>query len=272
MQSSAEVAKYYVSAGAAKAALPFYKKIILSISAGIFIALAGVGATMGGLSVSAPSVAKLISACIFPTGLAATLLTGSELFTGNMLIIISANEKAVKVSEMLKTWAVIYAGNFIGAVLIAAAVVYGNTFSALGNALAGAAINIAAAKTGLSFSAALISGILCNILVCAAVWIACAAETVSGKIIGLYFPVMLFVLCGFEHSVANMYYISSALFALNVPDYAAAATAGVSGLTWSAFFLKNLLPVTIGNIIGGSFIIGAAQWAVHLRLPKTGRK
>jgi formate/nitrite transporter len=146
---------------------------------------------------------------------------------------------------MLKNWVIVYIGNFIGSVLIAALAVYGHTFSLFGNGLAESAVSIAAGKANLAFGDAFIRGILCNFLVCIAVWIASGASSAPGKIIGLFFPIMMFVVSGFEHSVANMYYVPSGLFALNVYGLSA------DGLTWGNFLLNNLLPVTLGNIVGG---------------------
>lgn len=265
MLSPSEIAKYYVSAGAAKARLPAHKKIILGMLSGIFLALAGVGSTLGGLSVDAPSISKLIAALIFPTGLALILITGCELFTSNTLMVVSVLQREIKLSAMLSSWLVVYLANMIGSMLIAAAVVYGNTFDLFDGGLAPATMKIAASKTSLSFGVAAVSGIMCNILVCGAVWMTFAAKTVSGKIIGLFLPIMVFVLSGYEHCVANMYYIPAAIFAAGIPDYLSMATVDVSGITWGAFFIKNLLPVTLGNIIGGSVVIGMSQWAVHLR-------
>ena len=137
-----------------------------------------------------------------------------------------------------------------------------------GNGMAVSVISTAAAKCALPFGDALIKGIMCNFLVCIAVWISFAAKDVAGKIVGIFFPIMMFVLCGFEHSVANMYYISAGLFAQTVPGYAAAAAAAgvnTSALTFGAFLGSNLLPVTIGNIIGGGICVGALYWFIYLK-------
>ena len=265
MNSPKEIAQNYITIGAEKTKQPVGKMFLLGILAGIFIALAGVAATVAPATIASASVAKLVGAAVFPGGLAMVLIAGSELFTGNNLIVIPVLQKQATIGGMLKNWVVVYIGNFVGSILIAALVVYGHTFSLFGAAVGGSAINIAVGKVSMIFSDALIRGILCNFLVCIAVWMAFAAKDVVGKIVGLFFPIMFFVLCGFEHSVANMYFISAGLFAAGNDTYLAAATADPSVLTWGAFFVKNLLPVTIGNIIGGSLLTGVGYWLIYLR-------
>ncbi|MBQ1712307.1 MAG: formate/nitrite transporter family protein, partial [Firmicutes bacterium] len=168
---------------------------------------------------------------------------------------------------MLKNWVFVYIGNLIGGCLVAAFCAFGHQFSLFGNGMAVSVISTAVAKCSMPFGDALLKGIMCNFLVCIAVWISFAAKDVAGKIIGIFFPIMMFVLCGFEHSVANMYYISAGLFANGIPAYAqAAAAAGVntSALTLGGFFGANLLPVTIGNIIGGGVFVGILYGAIYL--------
>jgi formate/nitrite transporter len=240
---------------------------VLAILAGMFIALASVGATAAAVSISSPSLAKLVGALMFPTGLAMTLIAGSELFTGNCLMIIPALTRDIRVGALLRNWVIVYIGNFVGGLIVSVIVVYGHTFSLFDNQLAAAAIHTAIGKVEISFGDALLRGVLCNFLVCIAVWMAFAAKDVAGKVIGLFLPVMVFVLCGYEHSVANMYYISAGIFASTNPGYAAATAIGdnLSALTWGALVVKNLIPVTIGNIIGGAGLIGLPYWYVYLR-------
>lgn len=265
--SPAEVAKNYIATGKAKVNLPVSKMLVLSILAGIFIAFGGIASTTAAASIPLASVAKFVGAAVFPGGLTMVLLAGSELFTGNCLLTIPLLEKEIRISQMLKSWALVYIGNFIGSCLVGAAVVYSHQLSLFGNGLAVSVISTAAAKCSLSFGDAIIRGILCNFLVCIAVWISFAAKDVTGKIAGLFFPIMIFVVCGFEHSVANMYYIAAGIFAKTIPVYAqAAADAGVelSSVGWGSGLLNNLLPVTIGNIVGGAGL-GCAYWHCYLR-------
>ena len=266
--SPAEVAKNYVSAGVAKAHTPVLRMFLLSVLAGAFIAMGGVASATVAVSVPLASFAKFLGACVFPGGLIMVLLAGSELFTGNCLLVIPLLEKRITVGEMLKNWVFVYLGNLIGACLVAAGVVFSHQPSLFGNGLAISVLSTAVGKCAMSFDDALIRGILCNFLVCIAVWISFAAKDVVGKIAGVFFPIMMFVLCGFEHSVANMYFISAGLFAKSMPAYLDAATAAgvnVGAVTMDGFFIGNLLPVTIGNIIGGALCVGCVYWYCYLQ-------
>ena len=267
MNSPAEVASNYLAIGEGKTKLSILKMLVLGIFAGIFIALAGVGATTASAMVENPSVSRLLSGCIFPAGLAMVLVAGSELFTGNCLLVIPLLERRVKFTAVLRSWLFVYIGNLIGSLAVAAAVVYGHTFSLFGNALGGSAIDTAAAKVNLTFSDSLIRAILCNVLVCIAVWMSFACKNISGKILSVFFPIMLFVQCGYEHSIAYMYYVGAGVLALGNEAYHAAASADLSNLTWAGFWLRNLLPVTLGNMIGGCGV-GALYWIVYLRKAK----
>jgi len=268
-----EIAHNYLATGDAKTKYPVIKSLILSIMAGIFIALAGVGSTVAQATVAGTSLAyvgRLMGAMVFPSGLVMVLLTGSELFTGNCLIIIPVLEKKVRLVSMLRNWLIVYSGNFIGSLLIALITVYGGTYSLFSNAAAVYAINTAVAKVSLSFSDALLRGVLCNVLVCVAVWLAYGAKDAAGKIIAVFFPVMLFVLCGYEHSIANMYFIPAGLLASGNPVYLTAFTAVYSAdslntLTWLSMFTRNIIPSTIGNIMGGMVVVGMMNWFVYLR-------
>lgn len=266
--SPADIAKNYIAIGKSKVNMPVAKMFLLAILAGMFIGLGGVAATTAAVSVPLASVGKFLGACIFPGGLTMVLLAGSELFTGNNLLTIPLLEKEITLGGMLKNWIVVYAGNFVGSLIVAAGAVFSHQLSLFGNGMAASVISTAAAKCTITFGDAFLRGIFCNFLVCIAVWISFAAKDVPGKIIGLFFPIMIFVLCGFEHSVANMYYIAAGLFAKSVPAYAeAAAAAGVdvSVINWGNFFGANLLPVTLGNIVGGAVCVGCVYWFIYLR-------
>jgi formate/nitrite transporter len=268
MNSPKEVAQNYIATGVAKTKQSAGRMLVLAILAGVFIALAGAGATVASATIASPSLAKLIGAAVFPVGLVMVLVAGSELFTGNCLLIIPVLEREAKITALLRNWFFVYIGNFIGGVLVAALTVYGGTFDLFSGAAAVSVLNTAVAKVSLTFGEALFRGILCNLLVCVAVWISFAAKDVVGKVAGLYLPIMLFVVSGYEHSVANMYYISAGLFAAPNSTYAGLASAAgvnLSKLTWGAMLWKNLLPVTIGNIIGGVVLVGAAYWLAYLR-------
>jgi len=271
MNSPKEIAQNYIAIGVAKTKLPAIRMLVLGILAGAFIGLAGVGSTVATATVAGSTIAsfgRLLGAAVFPVGLAMVLLAGSELFTGNCLIIIPVLEREVKLRAMLRNWIIVYVGNFIGSIIISALTVYGGTYSLFGNGAAVAAINTAVSKVTMSFGDALFRGILCNFLVCIAVWISFAAKDIAGKFLGLFMPIMLFVLCAYEHSIANMYFIPTGLFAAANPTYAAAYanvhSTSLSSLTWGAMFTNNIIPSTIGNIIGGVVMVGMAYWLVFL--------
>lgn len=259
MHSPLEIARNYVEIGIHKVRLSALKMVILGMFAGMFIGFAGIASTVGSSTIENPSLARLVSACLFPAGMAMVLVAGSELFTGNNLIIIALLEKKIKLHEMLKNWFFVFAGNFLGAAFVAFLVVFGHTPDLFGGRLADSIVNAALHRVNLTFADSFIRGVLCNILVCIAVWAAFAAKKVSGKLLMSFWPVMLFVLCGFEHSIADIYFCLAGIFAAG--EYGIAA----EGLTFGSFLLKNLLPVTLGNIVGGAGIVGAGYWAMYLR-------
>lgn len=259
MHSPLEIARNYIDVSIHKTNLSAFKMVILGMFAGFFIGFAGIASTTAAATIDNASVAKLVGAMVFPAGMAMVLIAGSELFTGNTLIILAVLERKIPVWKMLKNWLFVFVGNFIGAALVALGVVYGHTPDLFGAKLARSIAAAGAARCNLGFTEALVRGILCNVLVCIAVWMSFAAKNVSGKLLTSFWPVMVFVLCGFEHSVADMYFGTAAL--------AAAAEYGISiaGLTLSNFLLNCILPVTIGNIIGGAGIVGCGYWLGYLR-------
>ena len=240
-----EIATKAVSAGIKKANLSIFKMILLGMFAGAFIALAGVGATFG----------KLAGALIFPAGLTMVVVAGSELFTGNCLMVTALLSREIGPLRLLKNWLFVFIGNFIGALLVALIV----TSSGVLDPISDSVVATASAKVSMGFPVAMLRGVLCNFLVCIAVWMAFGAKTVGGKIAAVFFPVFLFVLCGFEHSIANMYYVPAGLF---MNWFNGTATAGLSV---QSFLVENLLPVTIGNIIGGAVLVGGGYYLAYLR-------
>lgn len=254
MLTPTEFVESYESTGAAKCRLPVLKMFLLAVLAGVYIALAGAMSNVAVHAVSNVSAAKILSGVLFPLGLCMVILTGAELFTGNCLIAISVLRKTATVGAMAKNLAVVYLGNMAGSVVVAALCAFFGQMNLSDGALAVFTIKTAAAKCALPFGNALVLGILCNFVVCTAVALSLCGKDIAGRIAGAFVPVCLFVISGYEHCIANMYYIPAGLFALLNPAYAeAAANAGVdvSGLSIGGFFLNNLLPVTIGNIIGG---------------------
>lgn len=270
INSPKEIAENYINVGVGKCKLTTAKTILLGILAGMFIGLAGLGATTAAVSITAASVGKFVGACIFPAGLIMVVIAGSELFTGNCLLVMPLYEKKVSIAEVLRNWGLVYVGNFIGSLIVAGGAVMSHQVSLFSNGMAVSVISTAVGKCSLTFGDAFVKGIFCNFLVCIAVWLGMAAKDSAGKILGIFWPIMLFVLCGFEHSVANMYYIGAGLFAIGNPDYLnAAVNAGIdtAALTWGNFFAANLLPVTLGNIVGGA-AVGTAYWLAFLKKNK----
>lgn len=259
MHSPLEIARNYIDVSMHKTNLSAFKMVILGMFAGFFIGFAGIASTTAASTVPNPSLAKLIGAMVFPAGMAMVLIAGSELFTGNTLIILAVLEKKTTVLKMLKNWFFVFVGNFAGAALVAAGVVLGKTPDLFSSDLASSVVSAGAARCNLNFSEAVIRGILCNVLVCIAVWMSFAAKNVSGKLLTSFWPVMVFVLCGFEHSVADMYFGTAALLASKVYGIAA------EGLSLTRFLVNCIIPVTIGNIIGGAGIVGCGYWLGYIR-------
>ena len=258
MHSPLEIAKNYVEVGVHKSNLSIFKMILLGFFAGMFIGFAGIASTTASSTIAVPSVAKLVGALVFPAGMAMVLVAGSELFTGNNLIILAVLAGKASVGKMLKNWFFVYLGNFLGAAFVAVLVVYGHTPDLFQGVLAAAIVNAAKARTDLSVADAFVRGILCNILVCIAIWMSFAAKRVSGKLMTSFWPVMLFVLCGFEHCIADIYFGVAGL--LTASEYRIVA----EGLTWFNFLLKSLLPITLGNLVGGAGIVGCGYYLAYL--------
>ena len=243
--SPAEVCGNFLAVGERKAALPLDKMLVMAVLAGAFIALAGVASTWGSMLVENLSLRRLIAGCVFPAGLAMVVLTGTELFTGNCLMSIALLDRRITVPAMLRNWCVVYVGNFIGAAAVAAMAVWGGVFAGKEELL----IATAMGKI-MPVEQAVFRGILCNILVCLGVLMAAAATDAGGKVVSLFFPVAAFVMAGYEHSVANMYYLTAGVLA-------------GADLSAADIFIRNLLPVTIGNIIGGAVILGGGYWYMY---------
>lgn len=269
-RSPQEIAQRFVEIGHEKTKYPIMKLLVLSILAGAFIAFAAEGSNAAIHTIASAGLGKALAGAIFSTGLILVIVAGGELFTGNCLIIISCSEKKHGILEMLKNWGLVYSGNFVGSMMVVLLIFASGQFD-MSNGLLGAyTIKIAVYKVHLTFLNAFAMGILCNWLVCLAVWMASAAKDVTGKIVAVFFPIWLFIASGFEHSIANMYYIPAGILAKSNPNWLEAAVSlGVSsekiaGLNWGSFISRNLIPVTIGNIVGGSVFVGLAYWVAYL--------
>jgi formate/nitrite transporter len=252
-----------------KCRTPMKKFFVLAILAGAFIAFgAQLSIIVGSDATLGFGFTKFIAGVVFSVGLMLVVVAGAELFTGDNLIVISALEKKVRWGELLKTWIAVYLGNLVGSVLIALLLYWSGLWSMNGNLVGAAALKIAGTKVGLTFVQGLVRGILCNWLVCLAVWMATSSKDVIGKLFAVFFPVMAFVASGFEHSVANMFFIPYGILLKSVPKVVEATgktLADYAGLNWVTLWTKNLIPVTIGNIIGGAFFVGFIYWFVYLK-------
>jgi formate/nitrite transporter len=266
-KSPAEILAYTSDAGLAKVERAFYAEFILAFLAGVFIAFASEGSNMAAYNLFAKpetyGLGKVLAGAVFGTGLMLVLLAGGELFTGNTLIIVGVLDRKIKIRKMLLNWLVVYIGNFIGSIFIAYMMNKSGLFNSSDGLLGGMTIKIAAYKTSLPFLSAFFLGVMCNWLVCLAVWVSYGAEDMAGKILAIFFIIGLFITSGFEHSVANMYYIPAGILAKANPLWAEAshvATEQLANLNWLTFITKNLIPVTLGNIAGGSVMVGLLYW------------
>lgn len=246
-----EIAKTCIEAGMKKSNLESGKMLILGILAGMFVGLGAHGSIVAMQSLGENvdvGLAKFLGASIFPAGIILVILAGAELFTGNCLISISVMAERAALGKMLKNWTVVYFGNFAGSILLVWLMLGSGLYAS--EAVSAKAIGIAEGKAALTFGEAVIRGVLCNMLVVLAVWMQAGAKTAAGKIAALWFPVMLFVLSGFEHSIANMYFLPLAkLLGLDI--------------SWASIWMGNLLPVTIGNIIGGAVVVPLSYWLAY---------
>ena len=265
-----EIVNYTLETGIKKAKLSWLAALILGILAGSFIAFGAFAANLISHSVENFGLAKFLGAAVFPVGLMLVVMAGGELFTGNTLMSIALAERKITLKAMLNNWFWVYAGNFVGSLLVAYLVGSSGMLMLNNGLVAAAALKTAAIKANLTFGAAFIRGILCNILVVLAVWLAYGAKDVAGKVLGIWFPVMTFVLSGYEHSIANMYYFAVGVQAkaLGVNDLAHLTPKLLANLNWGHIWLYNLIPVTLGNIVGGSILIGLGYWLVYLYLPR----
>ena len=267
----ADIAKRAEAIGARKCQLPFWPLLTLAILAGAFIALGAIFSTTvsAGTNGNLPfGVARLLAGLVFCLGLILVIVGGAELFTGNTLISMAWASGTVSTQDLLRNWAIVYVGNLLGA-LSTAVLIYSSAQYTFGGGIVGLTmLEIARVKTTLPFGQALSLGILCNALVCLAVWLSLGAHTTTDKILAILFPISAFVAAGFEHSIANMYFIPIGL--LVKTNAAFLTTIGKSAtdyasLTWTNFLCVNLLPVTIGNIIGGVGLVGLVYWFIYLR-------
>jgi formate transporter len=268
------MAKKAEDIGVRKAAMPALKVFLLAILAGAFIALGAVFSTttLAGSSVLPYGLARLLGGLAFCLGLILVVVAGAELFTGNNLIVMAWANGRVSTAALLRNWGIVFAGNLVGSLATAALMFLTRQYASGAGAVGEMALKTASAKVNLGFIQAVALGILCNALVCLAVWMTYSSRSTIDKIMAILFPISAFVAAGFEHSVANMYFIPYSLFIQQFdPAFVASlgAKVNLAGLTWGSFLLNNLLPVTIGNIIGGAGLVGIVYWVIYLRGTKS---
>lgn len=261
-----------MTAAKGKTELPLLRMILLGIFAGMFIAGGASASSLAMHAISNVGLARFVAGAIFPVGLMMIVFVGGELFTGDCLMIMGCVHGKFSVKDMLRVLVVVYLSNFVGSVLFAELVNLSGQYSYSSGLLGAFTIKVAMGKVNLSFVSAFASGILCNIFVCMAVLMAMAAKDIAGKVWAIFFPILAFVVSGYEHCVANMYYIPAGIFAKANASYAAIAmetygytAAQLENLNWVNFVVKNLVPVTLGNIVGGMLFVGLPLYCIHAR-------
>lgn len=262
-----DVARSMVETSKKKASLGMLQMWILGILAGVYIGFGAHLCTMVSHDLSqylGYGFTKFIAGSVFTVGLMLVIIGGAELFTGNCLIFTAVVTGDVQIKDMLKNWLIVYIANFVGAMLLVLIVYYSGLWKVNNYGAGLSALNTATAKVNISFVEAFCRGIGCNWLVCLAVWLAAAGKDSISKIFGIYFPIMAFVASGFEHSIANMFFIPIGIFLKNNPEIIGRTFGCVSNLTWYGFILNNLVPVTLGNIVGGALFVGGAYYLVYL--------
>jgi len=254
--SPAQIAKKVCDTGVAKARLPLSTMMLLGVLAGAFI---GLGAMLNVIVLSDASIPiglrRVLGGACFSLGLFLVLVAGAELFTGNNLLAMAWASRLIGTGEVLANWAVVFTANLVGAIGLAWVVLLSGHTNNDGGAVARTYLAIAAAKTSLPWTAAFASGVMCNVLVCTAIWVALAGRTVTDKLLAIVLPITAFVAAGFEHSVANMYLIPLGMML----QAQAGATPDFAGLA------RNLVPVVAGNIAGGSVLVALVYHTIYVR-------
>lgn len=267
--SPKEVVDNSIDGQITKATLPTGKMILLGILAGAFIALGGAASNVAVHDISNVGLARTLAGTIFPVGLMLVLLVGGELFTGNCLMLMAYLNKKITGKQIVRNLVIVYFTNLIGALIIDVLLFFSGQLNYTGGMLGAYTIKVAIGKTQIAPVPAVCSGILCNILVCLAILMAASAKDVTGKIWGAFFPIWAFVICGFEHCVANMFYIPMGMLAATKPEYVAKAeelygiTAAQCSDLLSIASGKCFIFVTLGNILGGMIFVGAICYATH---------
>lgn len=274
-----ETMKLYLQGIAKKASISSWGMIFRGILAGAMIAFGAEASNVASHGIADVGLARTVAGVVFPIGLMMVILLGAELFTGDCMLTIGVTKKVISLAKCCKMMFAVYVGNFVGGVFIAAMTYFSGQFNYSGGGLGAYTLKIAIGKVNMSFGSAIISGILCNILVCAAVLMAMCAKDIGGKILVSFFIIFAFVISGFEHCVANMYYITAGLFCKLNPEYVSLAmekygisASAIESLNIKTFLLNNLVPVTIGNIVGGALLVGIPLYYLNVSKEKKIRR
>jgi formate/nitrite transporter len=266
--SPREIARLVETKGVAKAEAPLLATLVLGVVAGAFIALGAVLSTVVSTgSALGEGPTRLLAGLAFSLGLILVVVAGAELFTGNNLVVMSWVSGKVTLAKLLRNWGVVYVGNALGALSVASLAYMANWWSVAANAVGANALAIAATKASLPFGVTFMRGILANALVCLAVWLATAGRSLTDKVLAIVFPISAFVAAGFEHSIANMYFIPMGLLLANQPavvDTAALSAERLAGLDVGGL-ITNISAATLGNVVGGAGLVGLVYWFVYLR-------
>ncbi|MFV0575153.1 MAG: formate transporter FocA [Vibrio sp.] len=267
-----DMAKKAAEAGVYKVNKPLFNTLLLAITAGMQIGIAFIFYTTvtSGTENIAPGLSHFVGGIAFSLGLILVVVTGSELFTSSTLIVVAKATGLVTWAQLIKNWALVYVGNFIGCMVLVGIMLVAQQYMSDNGEIGINAMHIAQHKMHHSFASAVALGVMANLLVCIAVWMTYAGRTLTDKMLILILPVAMFVSSGFEHSIANMFQIP---FAIGIRDFAPAEFWQMTGTTAAQFadlnmmdfVMHNLIPVTIGNIIGGAVFVGIGFWSIYLR-------
>lgn len=266
LYTPAQYTAMFADSGESKAQRPTWQVLALAFLAGFFIAMGGVAGNTAAHAIGNDGLARLVMGLLFPFGLIMVILTGAELYTGDTLMAITLKEKRITLLRMIYHWILVFAGNAAGAITVAAGMAYFGQLNQSGGLLGAFSIKQAVVKSSMDPMNAFVMGIFCNVLVTIGVLLAMSANDVTGRAIGAFVPVSFFVIAGFEHSIANLYYVPAGLFAAGIDRYAGLAQEfgiDINAASWSGFLTNNLLPVTLGNTVGGLLVAWIFFWC-HL--------
>lgn len=270
MNSPAQILEANIKTEINRVNMPLGKMILLGIFAGMFIACGASASSVAMHAIPNVGLSRFLGGVIFPVGLMMIIFIGGELFTGDCLLILGIFDKKYKVLDMIRVLVIVFFSNLVGALIIALLVYFSGQLNYTDGLLGAFTIKVAMGKATMSSGTAFASGILCNIFVCGAVLMAGAAKDVAGKVWAVFFPILAFVVSGYEHCVANMYYIPAGIFAAGNDKYVQVAmeqygytAEQLANLNWKAFFINSSIPVTLGNMVGGMVFVGAILYYIH---------